>query len=135
MITKLSFFEIYHQDFKRLNKNNLKRDLVNIFLDAILEEHNGDGDKSLESFIATVNSIIAEHAPLKKISVKERKLRAKPWITKGILTSINNKNETYQKYCRAKNQTGRDELHNFFKKYRNSVNKIIKVSKAKHYHQ
>ena len=29
--------------------------------------------KSLESFIATVNSIIAEHAPLRKISIKERK--------------------------------------------------------------
>ena len=29
--------------------------------------------KSFESFIATVNSIIAEHAPLRKISIKERK--------------------------------------------------------------
>ena len=67
---------------------------------------------SLESFITTVNSIIAQHAPLKKISAKEQKLRAKPWITKGILTSINNKNKTYRKYCRAKNQTRRDELHN-----------------------
>ena len=68
------------------------------------------------------------------MSVKERKLRAKPVITKGILTSINNKNKTYRKYCRAKNQTRRDELHNLFKKYQNSINKIIKVSKAKYYH-
>ena len=30
-------------------------------------------NKSFESFIATVNSIIAEHAPLRKISIKERK--------------------------------------------------------------
>ena len=29
--------------------------------------------KSFESFIATVNSIIAEHAPLRKISINERK--------------------------------------------------------------
>ena len=79
----------------------------------MLEVNNGDVDKSFESFITIVNSIIAEHAPLKKISVKERKPRAKPWITKGILTSINNKNKTYRKYCWAKNQTRRDELHNF----------------------
>ena len=70
-----------------------------------------------------------------KIYVKERKLRAKSWITKGILTSVNNKNKTYQKYYRAKNQTRRDELHNLFKKYHNSINKIIKVNKANHYHQ
>ena len=65
----------------------------------MLDVNNGDVDKSFESFITIVNSIIAEHAPLKKISVKERKPRAKPWITKGILTSINNKNKTYRKYC------------------------------------
>ena len=93
--------EIYHQDFKTLNKNNLERDLVNTNLDTILEINNGDVDKSFESFITTVNSIIAEHAPLKKISVKERKRRAEPWITKGIITLINNKNKTYRKYCRA----------------------------------
>ena len=106
--------KIYHQNFKKLNKNNLERDLVNANWDAILEVNNGNVDKSFESFITTVNSVIAEHAPLKKISVKERKLRAKPWITKGILTSINNKNKTYQKYCQPKNQTRRDELHNLF---------------------
>ena len=98
---------IYHQDFKKLNKNNLERDLVNTNWDAILEVNNGDVDKSFESFITTVNSIIAEHAPLKKISVKERKLRAKPWIAKGILNSINNKNKTYRKYCRVKKSNKR----------------------------
>ena len=41
--------EIYHQDLK-----------VN----------NGDVDKSFESFITTVNSIIPEHAPLKKYLLK-----------------------------------------------------------------
>ena len=75
--------EIYHQDFKKLSKNNLERDLFNTNWDAILEVNNGAVDKSFESFITTVNSIIGEHAPFKKISVKERKLRAKPWITKG----------------------------------------------------
>ena len=105
--------------------------LVNTNWDAFLEINNGDVDKSFESFINTVKSIIAEHVPLKKISIKEQKLGAKPWITKGIVTSINKKNKTYRKYCRAKKQTRRDELHNLFKKYRNSINKIIKVSKAK----
>ena len=58
--------EIYHRNFKKLNKNNLERDLVNTNWDEILEVNNGNVDKSFESFITTVNSIIAEHAPLKK---------------------------------------------------------------------
>ena len=70
----------------KTHKNNLERDLVNTNWDAFLEINNGNVDKSFEYFITTVNSITVEHAPLKKISVKERKLRAKPWITKGILT-------------------------------------------------
>ena len=61
---------IYHQDFKKLNKNNLERDLVNTNWDAILEVNNGDVDNSFKSFITTVNSIIAEHAPLKKYLLK-----------------------------------------------------------------
>ena len=62
--------EMYHQDFKTFNKNNLERDLVNTNWDAILEINNGDVDKSFESFITTVNSVIAEHAPLKKCPLK-----------------------------------------------------------------
>ena len=57
---------IYHPNFKKLNNNNLERDLVNTNWGAILEVNNGDVHKSFESFITTVNSIIAEHAPLKK---------------------------------------------------------------------
>ena len=62
--------EMYHEDFKKLNENNLERDLVNTNWDAILEANNDDVDKSFESFITTVNSIIAEHAPLKKCLLK-----------------------------------------------------------------
>ena len=106
--------EIYVQDFKKLNRNNLESDLINTNWDAILEVNNDNVDKSFESFVTTVNSIIAEHALLNKISLKKRKLIAKHWITKGILTSINNKNNAYRKYRRAKNQTKRGELHKLF---------------------
>ena len=58
--------EIYNQNFKKLNKNNFERNLVNTNWDAILEVNNGDVDNSFESYISTVNSIIAEHATLKK---------------------------------------------------------------------
>ena len=69
------------------------------------------------------------------MSLKERKLKLKPWLTKGMLTSINFKNKAYRKYCRAKVQNRKHELHTLFKQYRNSLKNIIKVSKANHYQQ
>ena len=69
-----------------------------------------------KSFITTVNSIIAEQAPLKK-SVKEQKLRAKkPWITKRILISINNKNKTYILKVLPNKRKNQTRLPSLFKK-------------------
>ena len=98
----------------------------------ILSDH---VDKSFETFFSTIKSIIDRHAPLKKIFLTERKLKLKPWLTKGILTSVNSKNKTYRKYCRTKDQNRKHELHTLFKQYRNSLHNIIKVSKANHFHQ
>ena len=57
----------------------------------------------------------------------------KPWITKGILKSIEKKNRIYRKCIRTKNATKKEELHNLFKSYRNSLNKLARLSKANHY--
>ena len=97
----------------------------------ILSDH---ADKSFETFFSTIKSITDRHAPLKKISLTERKLKLKLWSTKGILKSVNNKNKTYRKYCRTKDQNRKHELHTLFKQYRNSLNNIIKVSKANQFH-
>ena len=127
--------EVYHQDFQNINEKRLENDLQNTSWDDVLEVHSEDIGKSFETFFSTINSTIDRHAPLKKMSLKERKLKLKPWIRKGILTSINNKNKAYRKHCRAKDQNRKHELHTLFKQYRNSLNNIIKVSKANHYHQ
>ena len=57
----------------------------------------------------------------------------KPWITKEILKSIDQKNRIYKKCIRTKNATKKEELHNLFKSYRNSLNKITRLSKVNHY--
>ena len=48
----------------------------------------------------------------------------KPWITKEILKSIDQKIRIYKKCIRTKNATKKEELHNLFKSSRNSLNKI-----------
>ena len=52
---------------------------------------------------------------------------------KGILTSIKIKNKIYDKYCRAKDVARKNILHTQFKKYRNTINNLIRISKDSHY--
>ena len=86
--------EVYHQDFQKINEKKFENDLQNTIWEDALELHSDDVDKSFGTFFSTIKSIIDRHATLKKLSLKERKLKLKPWLTKGILTSINNKNKT-----------------------------------------
>ena len=113
----------------------MENDLQNINWEDALKLHSDDVSKSFKNIFSTIKSIIDRHASLKKMSLKEHKLKLKSWLTKGILTSVNNKNKAYRKYCRAKDQNRKRELHTLFKQYRNYLNNIIKVSKANHYHQ
>ena len=53
----------------------------------------GNIDLLFDLFNENVNKLILKHAPLKKLTVQEKKLRLKPWITTDILTSIKQKIE------------------------------------------
>ena len=51
-----------------------------------------DVNKCWDEFKSIFSGTVFDHAPVKILSKKEQKLKAKPWITKGILISINFKN-------------------------------------------
>ena len=66
---------------------------------------------------------------METLSQKQKKLLSKPWITKGILASIRNKQKmhvTHFKICDIKQKT-------FYKKYSNTLNKIKIKSRKMHY--
>ena len=65
----------------------MENGLQNTNWEDALEIHSDHVDKSFER-----HDTIDRHAQLKKMSLKECKLKLKPWLTKDILTSINNKN-------------------------------------------
>ena len=55
-----------------------------------------------DQFIHIFQTIINKHAPLRKLSRREKQLQAKPWITRGLLTSIKNKNRMFRKCYKCK---------------------------------
>ena len=81
-------------------------------------------------FIWHLKGSIDRHAPLKKLSKKEIKLKNKPWITPYILLKIKHRNGII---ARLKKNLGDAHLKASYKRFRNLVNKNIKHSMKNYY--
>ena len=68
-------------------------------------------NQSLENFFNITNSLLERYAPLKQVTKKDMKTQSKPWITKGILTSIRKKAKIHRKLLEAKDQTMKKALN------------------------
>ena len=112
--------DIYRHNFKNFNKIQFESELYSVDWKSVLEINKKDVDFSFGKFFETFNNLLQKHAPIKRFSNKDKKTMKKPWITKGILKSIERKNRIYRKYIRTKNSTKKEELHSLFKSYRNS---------------
>ena len=66
-----------------------------------------------------------------KSKINRKTIPLSPWITKGLLKSINVKNKLYKQYLLR--PTG-DHLVKF-KTYRNNLNNLIRKSKREYYHK
>ena len=73
------------------------------------------------------------HALVKKLSHKEKTSLSKPWLTKGILQSIKQKNVLYRKFIRTKDLTKRELLLQDFKIYKNTIHKLTRITKSEYY--
>ena len=77
-------------------------------------------DDIFNEFYLCITSTIDTHAPLKKLSRKQKRLRSKPWITKGLLISIKKK----QKLFKTHYIFGSINEKLYYKKYSNLLTKV-----------
>ena len=82
-----------------------------------------------DEFIHIFQTIINKHAPFRKSSRREKQLQAKPWKTRGLLTSIKNKNRMFRKCHKCKDA----KLIVQYKKYTNKLRRLRKIAKQQHY--
>ena len=105
---------------------SLKYDYSKFVEDAFLEDFNQIDFNYLENsdlhinskfdrFLKDLNTLTNKHAPIKRLSRKERKLKDKPWINKRILKMMRIQDRILQKLRKQQNP---DNL-NLYKKFRN----------------
>ena len=89
--------------------------------------------KSFKLFFHIFENLLDTYAPLKRFSNSDLELLSKPWITHGIMTSINIKDKIYKKLLKSKNSEQKERLYNEFKRYRNRINILPRNSEANLY--
>ena len=102
--------EIFQRNFKNFKEQNFLSDLKKIDWDTVFSDCKQDVDLSYKKFLDKITKLLDIHAPVKKLSHKEKKSLSKPWLTKGILQSIKQKNVLYRKFIRTKDLTKRELL-------------------------
>ena len=120
--------KIKKRDFKNFREEDFLSDLQDAsILEKVSSEH--DVNNKYNIFHDTFLKILNLHAPIRTLSQKEVKLLNKPWLSKGLLTSIKLKNKFYKKFLKTKDQL----WYSSYKQYRDKINHLIRKSKVNHY--
>jgi len=110
------------------NVTALNKDLVEEKWLDVYEE--SDVDKAYDKFMNKLNYYYDKNIPLVQIKPGKHQIR-NPWITRGILNSINTRNKLYKSYLCKPNKQNQDT----YKKFRNTLTNIIRNSKTMYYSQ
>ena len=124
---------IQKRDLKNFDKENLVADILNINWPEVLSIDLGDVNHSFDMFDQKINEVLDKHVPLKKLTKKELRLQAKPWITQGILNSIKRRDRLLKKYINSTDLDLKNQFHIEYKALRNKIVAIIRKSKKKYY--
>lgn len=109
---------------------------INIFLEDLSQQINSlDISESnninvlLESFIEKFTKTVNRHAPLRKTSRRETRLKLNPWLFPGLLKCIKQKNNMFK----SLHKTCDRNLSDKYKKYRNTLNRAIFRAKQNYF--
>ena len=86
-------------------------------------------DAHFNNLIVTIKAVIDKHAAMQTVSRKWRHFSQKPWLTRGIITSIKHKQKLYRTYFLTTNAFEKQ----FLKKYANKLTRVKKLSKKMYY--
>ena len=91
----------------------------------VLQLDQQDVNLPIESFLNNMNSILDDHAPLKRINNYKLKFKSKPAIQKSITV----KNNLLRRSINAKDSQTKETFHKKYKDYRNMLSTLLKKTK------
>ena len=110
------------------NISHFKQNLSQLKWNDVL--HGSDPNCDYNNFIDKFKELHDQCIPLRKCKINKRKVPQSPWITKGMLKSIQNKNKLYKEYLQCPNENRAIK----FKTNRNKLNNLIRKSKREYFY-
>ena len=117
---------VYSRDFSKFSESYF-RDDVSI---QSWNMQSSDSNHLMNDFFLKLEGCADRHAPIKKLSPREIKLKSKPWITTDIVKRIKYRDKLFE---RKKRQPNNEEIKRLYNLFRNRVSRDIKKSKKSHY--
>ena len=118
----------YKRDYTNFEEENLIKDIEKLNMTENILKIN-DLNKKYVTFHDNVMQVVNKNAPFKQLSNREIKRKKKPWITKGIITSIHKRNSYLKKFRKTDNQL----FFIRYKCYRDKISHLIRKSKKDYY--
>ncbi len=123
----------YGRSFKNFSHDEFEKELQIIDWSTILDDDNCDA--SFTTFFKTIENLLDEMAPIRKLTKKETNLLTRPWITNGILKSIRDRDQIHRNYMKEKDEQTKQNLFQSYKTKRNLIKIILRQSKRDYYVQ
>ena len=118
----------------KFDENTFTKEFESTKWDRVLNLEEKDTDESFNTFFNIFNNILAKHLPLEKISKSQQKKgNRKPWISKGILTSMKMRDSFLKKSIKSKSDEQKNYFLSQYKLYRNMIVKLCRKSKEYQY--
>ena len=112
------------RDYSRFSEYSYASDVAQVNWNEMFLKGGNDIDKIFSTFYNKLNEIVNRHAPMKLLSRRKIKQFSKPWITRGIRSSIKVKNKLF-----ANGEEGK------YKLYRNAICTLVRKSKRHYFHK
>ena len=118
--------KIFQRDYSKFDSQQFRDDVsIQNFNNNFNDISNQFGD-----FYFKLSGCVERHAPIKKLTHKEIKIRSKPWITPEISKMINIRNKFFK---RKKRQPNNEDVKKVYNLFRNRTIRELKKSKKKYY--
>ena len=121
----------YARDFRNFNKRKFNEELICIDWSDIVSETAGT-EISYQRFHNKLEEILNYMAPYRKMTQKEIRLEKRPWVTQGLLVSMRVRDNLYKQLPHKKDPVDIAVISKY-KRYRNMIVNLLRVSKNNHY--
>ena len=109
------------RDMSKFNADNFLEDL-NAALEVVNFNERSSVNETFEKFLAVFTETANEHAPMKRASRTEKRIRSKLWLSSSLLKSIRKKKQLFKRYLKTKDKLAHAE----YKSYRNALDQDAK---------